>query len=219
MSGEGAPTGWSAVWNERSAERADWNGYEACFADRAEYEAHVAAMTAFIAETLRVTPQDVVLDLGCGSGLIAHGMAERSSSVVAVDYSRVALDVARQRRPRHNLRYDWADLNALDPTTLPPATKAYAVGSLLYLDSRETAFRLVDALVGDGTEVLLTDLPDAQCCDTRKRHYDTSDYRHLQFDESEFSTRYPSAEVTIHRNLFPAYVNDAVRFTVHIRPS
>lgn len=218
MTADGGRTGWSAVWNDRPADLADWNGYEACFPDRAAYESHAGAMTAFVGDTLRIGPHDVVLDLGCGSGLIAYGIAERASSVTALDYSTVALDVARERRPRPNLCYDWADLNAIDPATLPPATKAYAIGSLLYLDANQTAFRLVDALVGRGTEVLLTDLPDASLTDTRKRHYDTTEYRHLRFAESEFRRRYPSAAVSIHRNLFPGYVNDAVRFTVHITP-
>lgn len=210
---------WAAIWNTRSPERADWNGYEACFPDRAGYDAYHAAMAAFVADTLRIGPQDVVADLGCGTGITAHAVAGKAASVLAVDYSRVALEVAGSRRARGNLRYEWADLNDVDPDLLRQATKAYAVGSILYLDSRETAFRLIDGLIGNGTDTLLTDLPDRRLVDERRRDYDTTQFRHLQFDESEFAARFPDAEVTIHRNLFPGYINDALRFTVRIRPS
>lgn len=213
------PEDWSAIWNERSPERADWNGYEACFVDRASYDNFNSDIVTFIAHILRVGPNDVVADLGCGTGLTAYAIADRALSVLALDYSHVALDVARKRRVRTNLRYEWADLNSVDLDLLRPVNKAYAIGSFLYLNSRTTAFQLVDKLITNGTELLLTDLPDRSLPDTRKRNYDTTCFRHLQFDQSEFTSMFPSAEVTIHRNLSPGYINDSVRFSVHMRPT
>lgn len=218
MTNSQRPHGWSAVWNARSEERADWNGYEACFADRAEYEAHVIAIAAFIKSTLRVGPEDAVIDLGCGTGLITDEVADRASSVLALDYSEIALRVAREKRLRRNVRYEWADLNTIDPTRLQTANKVYSVGTFLYLDSRDVAFRILDALVESHIEALLIDLPDETLLDNRKRNYDTAEYRHLKFAESEFSERYSDANISIHRKLLPSYVNDAIRFTVHIQP-
>lgn len=218
MTNSQRPHGWSAVWNERSAERADWNGYEACFADRAEYEAHVIAMAAFITSTLRIEPEDAVIDLGCGTGLITNEVADRASSVLALDYSEIALRVAREKSQRGNVRYEWADLNTIDPTRLCTANKLYSVGTMLYLDSRDVVFGILNALVESHIEVLLIDLPDDTLLDDRQRDYDTAEYRHLKFVESEFSERYTDANISIHRKLFPCYVNDALRFTVHIQP-
>lgn len=212
------PEDWAEIWNTRSPERADWNGYEACFADRDGYEAYNAAMVAFIVQTLQIGPDDGVADLGCGTGVMAYEIAGRAGSLLALDYSRVALDVARTRRPRQNLTYRWADLNSVDLSLLRSANKAYAVGSVLYLDSHEAAFRLIGGLLDNGTEILLTDLPDRRRVDARQRHYDTARFRHLQFDESEFSARFGDADVTVFRELFPGYINDAVRFSVRIRP-
>ena len=174
-------------------------------------------MVAFIGNTLEVNSKDVVLDLGCGTGIAASAIADRAARVLAFDYSKIALEVAREKRSRENLDYDWADLNVIDVEKLRPANKAYAVGSVYYLDSLENVFRIVDSLVLQGAEVLLIDLPDANLMDQRERNYDTSQYRHLNFLESDFTERY--GHVTFHRGLYPSYANDALRFSVHIRPS
>jgi predicted TPR repeat methyltransferase len=175
-------------------------------------------MAGFISNTLRIGPEDMVIDLGCGTGLITNEVADRASSVLALDYSEIALRVAREKRQRGNVSYEWADLNTIDLTRLRTANKVYSVGSMLYLDSRDVVFRIVDALVENHIEALLIDLPDETLVDNRKRNYDTSEYPHQKFVESEFSQRYPDANVSIHRKLFPYYVNDSLRFTVHIQP-
>ena len=40
-----------------------------------------------------------ILDAGCGEGYLSRILAERGASVVAVDYSRHMLDIARERTP------------------------------------------------------------------------------------------------------------------------
>lgn len=211
-------SGWAQVWNTRTAHRADWNGCEACFPDRAGYEAFVSVMVAFVQSALRIDASDTVLDLGCGTGIAAVAVAERAGRVLALDYSEVALGVAREKRSRPNLHYEFADLNVVDLERFRPADKAYAIGSMFYLDSLENVFRIVDSLVAAGTEVLLVDLPDAELTDPRARDYDTSKYRHLAFRESDFTERYGN-RLTFHRALYPSYVNDACRFSVHVLPS
>ena len=174
-------------------------------------------MGAFVQTTLQVDDADTVLDLGCGTGMAASVIADRAARVLAFDYSEVALAVARERRSRPNIQYELADLNTIDVEKFRPANKAYALGSLFYLDSLDNAFRISDALVAQGTEALLLDLPDAGMRDPRARDYDTSRYRHLAFRESDFTERYGD-RVDFHRGLYPGYVNDAYRFSVHIRP-
>jgi predicted TPR repeat methyltransferase len=208
-------SGWSEVWNSKTADRADWNGFESCFPNRVEYEAYAEAMARFIRTTLRINSDDVVLDLGCGTGLVASAVAQDARRVIAFDYSEIALTVARDRRSRDNIVFEWADLNEIDLEKLRNATKAYAVGSLYYLDTPENVFRVLDFLAEQGTELLAIDLPDANVVDARQRQYDTSQYRHLKFTESDFRDRYKG--VTVHRGLYENYVNDSSRFAVHIR--
>lgn len=208
---------WSTVWNDRSAGRADWNGYEGCFEDPAEYLAFVRTVVDVIGDTLEITAGDTVLDLGCGTGRMTREIGDRAASVVGVDFSHTALAVARQKRNRINVRYQWGDLNEINPQELPDTDKAYAVGSLFYLDSLAKVWRILDALLASGTRVLLLDLPDADLPDRRERDYDTSRFRHLRFREQDFVSRYGG--VTVLRGLFGAYVNDSVRFGVHIAPT
>lgn len=217
MTGESTPpTGWLEIWNSKSVNNADWNGFESCFPDRAAYDAYAAAMAAFICITLSIGPGDMVVDLGCGTGIVASEVADRAERVLGLDYSEVALEVARDLRQRPNISYEFADLNEIDPERLRPANKAYAVGSVYYLESKDNVYRIVDALVAGGAEVLLVDLPDANIADSRKRNYDTSQYRHLAFTESDFTERY--SQVSFHRGIYPKYVNDAVRFSAHVMP-
>ena len=122
--------------------------------------------------------------------------------------------MAREKRSSTSVRYEWADLNTIDVQNLPPADKAYAVGSLFYLDSVANVWRILDALLGSGTQVLLLDLPDAEQPDQRDRGYDTLSFRHLRFREQDFASRYGG--VRILRGLFEGYVNDPIRFGVHI---
>lgn len=55
------------------------------------------------------------LDVGCGCGHLARELAERFDEVVGVDVSEPMLAIARTRRVAANLRYVWADAEALEP--------------------------------------------------------------------------------------------------------
>lgn len=205
---------WAEVWNIRDEDKADWNGCEACFDSPAEYEAWVGHSADLVAEELALGPSDAVLDLGCGSGRQAVLIAPRVESLKAVDFSRPALAIAQRDRQEPNIEYEWADLNAFDPAQFAGRNKAYAIGSMLYLQSVDHVLNLVDALIGQGTDVMLCDLPDAELQDTRPRDYDRELYSHLHFREDDFLARFPGARIV--RGRLPEYVIDAVRFSVVI---
>ena len=78
---------WLTVWNERSPERADWNGFEGCFGGLDEYLAYVTAVADVIRSTLSISANDRVLDLGCGTGRVASEIAGRAASLVGIDFS------------------------------------------------------------------------------------------------------------------------------------
>ena len=173
---------WREVWNQRDEDRADWNGCEACFETFEEYERWNAHTAAMIRDELNLSPDDVVADLGCGTGRIAELVVPYVSRVLAYDYSAPALKVATARRNVERISFELADLNDRDPATLP-VTKAFAPGSLFYMNSIDHVLRLMRGLVERGIAFAAIDLPDRNTPDRRERSYDTeiSD-SHLQFD-------------------------------------
>jgi SAM-dependent methyltransferase len=205
---------WKAVWNHRDADRADWNGYEACFSSPAEYARWVQHVSAFICDHLQLESRDVVADLGCGTGRFAENIGPVVKSMIAIDYSKPAIELARVRRPGTNITYRIADLNSLVSSDLGSCTKAYSVGSFMYLTSVDRVFEILSGLVTQGISVLAIDLPDARLRDERERGYDRGQFSHLEFRAEQFLAAFPGARVM--RGVFPEYVNDAVRFSVHI---
>jgi magnesium-protoporphyrin O-methyltransferase len=68
---------------------------------------------------LSYLPEDLcgvrVLDAGCGTGAMAHVLAERGADVVAIDLSPQMIEVARDRTPaklRNRIAYQAGDMTA-----------------------------------------------------------------------------------------------------------
>jgi SAM-dependent methyltransferase len=201
---------WHGVWTDREPDRADWNGCEACFRSMDDYETWTAKVADLICTELDLGPDDAVADLGCGTGRIAALIAPRVRSVLALDYSETVLDVARRRRPRHNVTYRQADLNRFDPGELA-VTKAYSVGCLFYLDSHEVVEGLIRGLHRRGIAIAATDMPDAAIGDDAERHYDRGVYTHLSFSAERLCETFPGGRVL--RPDFAEYIHTQRRFT------
>ena len=166
-----------------------------------------------IRDELDLSPDDVVADLGCGTGRIAALVAPHVSQVLAFDYSDLLLKIAASRRQADNIVFQTADLNDLNSAALP-VTKAFAVGSLFYLNSMERVVRLIGGFVDRGVAFAAIDLPDAGIPDRRERSYDTELYNHLRFDPKFLLGQFPRGRII--RGRFPGYVNDSSRFSLFI---
>jgi trans-aconitate methyltransferase len=99
---------------------------------------HLALLLSIIAEV----PPGWILDLGCGSGLVAQMVLDRStqSRVFGVDSSPAMLDLARERLGPYRDRAQLAqgDLTALDRVDAPSGCNAViAVQSLHHLAETE----------------------------------------------------------------------------------
>lgn len=210
---------WHDVWTDRDDDRADWNGHEANFSTFDEYLAFVEAQAAFVIDTLGIGPDDRVVDLGCGTGLIAARVASVAHSVVGIDYSATVIRVAAERRRAENVVFREGDLTDMDMVRelLDSATCVYAVGSLLYLPHLKDVLGLLDLAVESGVKLLAIDIPDAGRPDERPRHYDTSSFRHLAISPEELLERYPGAQVV--RSRFPGYINDDLRYSLLMEAS
>lgn len=204
---------WREVWAERTPIRADWNGYEACFDSIEEYEGFVQASARFVREILAPGSQESLLDIGCGTGRLTEVFAPEVRQVTGLDYSPVALDVARSRAPA-NARYVLADLNTCGDESLTGYSKAFAFGSLMYLNSVTRAYEIMETVTSAGTELLVIDLPDATIADPRPRAYSREQYPHLGFIREELLRRFPGANVLTED--LPGYVNGSHRFAALI---
>lgn len=85
----------------------------------------------------------LVVDLGCGSGILAEAMTAAGYDVVGVDLSPDMIDIARRRAPRARFH-----IGSLLDFPLPPCIAACAVGEILsyLLDDRLGPAALPDLL-------------------------------------------------------------------------
>ncbi len=206
---------WERVWVDRDREKADWNGYEACFESDESYRSFVDQATETVASILKVGTDDNVLDLGCGTGRLSLAMSNYAATVTGLDFSPAALAVARRTRSSDRVRYRQGDLNTMDLDDLRGFNKAFAFGAFLYLKDVSRVERILRALVGAGTDVLALDMPDARIPDGRARDYDRDAYPHLAFTVEQIRSWFPRA--AFYRDLFPDYANNEHRFAVHVR--
>jgi ubiquinone/menaquinone biosynthesis C-methylase UbiE len=206
---------WQQVWTIRDDDRADWNGFEACFESIDQYERWTQHIADILCAGLRLTSNDVVADIGCGTGRVATLIAPHVQQVLAFDYAPTLIRIASERRPRSNIAHVVADMTKLQPEALG-VSKAYAVGSLFYLDSVADAFGVIKRFVEHGAAFAAIDLPDRNSPEQRGRSYDTSVYSHLDFDADELTAEFPSARIV--RDDYPDYVNAAFRFHAFVEP-
>jgi len=63
---------------------------------------------------LELRPDEVVLDVGCGTGAGARAMAERGVRVVAIDFSAPMIELAKQRTPVAADRIEYQVVDVTD---------------------------------------------------------------------------------------------------------
>lgn len=63
----------------------------------------------FVVQTLRLQPDDVVVEYCCGNGLVTYEIGRLVREVFAFDFSEHLVDAARRFRQRENIQYWIAD--------------------------------------------------------------------------------------------------------------
>jgi SAM-dependent methyltransferase len=106
-----------------------------------------------LADELEPLAPGRALDLGCGAGRAALWLADRGWNVTAVDFSEVALSIAR----RHNPDVDWV---LADVREYEPERGAFDLVLVLYMhfppdERRALLGRAATALSGHGVLVVL----------------------------------------------------------------
>lgn len=105
-----------------------------------------------VAELDDVAP-GVAVDLACGEGRNAHWLAARGWQVTGVDFSRVAIEKARQLAPLPGLQFRCAD--AIDYRPETPVDLALLCYLQLPAPQRRAAVRNAAAMLAPGGAVLV----------------------------------------------------------------
>jgi SAM-dependent methyltransferase len=102
-------------------------------------------------------PGTAVLDLGCGSGVVADWLAERAATVDAVDANPRAIDYARRTFARPNLSFHLATADAL-PFAEERFGRIYLIEFIEHIYESQLAALLarLRALLAPGGTVFLT---------------------------------------------------------------
>ncbi|MEG4349374.1 class I SAM-dependent methyltransferase [Microcoleus sp. LAD1_D3] len=82
------------------------------FATEYDFAATLQSQNDFFTKNLSAS-KGAVLDIGCGSGILAFELAQYYDNVVAVDLSAKMLDIARQKRSAPNIEYLQMDASQL----------------------------------------------------------------------------------------------------------
>ena len=134
------------------ARRAQWNRRYAA-ADR--IHATAVPNRFLVAEIADLAP-GTALDLACGAGRNAVWLAQGGWRVTAVDFSSVALAMARDLAARSGVNVEWIEA---DVVTWTPPARAYDLVTVLYLQlpalDRRAALRHAVSAVRPGGTLLV----------------------------------------------------------------
>jgi len=136
------------------------------------------AVAEGVVEALGLRPDEVLVDLCCGNGLITALLARRCRRVLALDYSQPLIDIARAGYAAPNLTYVCAAAEALSDEMLGDelADAASMVSALQFFDEHRLGAMVqsVLRLARPRFRLVLTDIPDAR---RRDEFYDTPEKR------------------------------------------
>ncbi|WID98759.1 class I SAM-dependent methyltransferase [Bosea vestrisii] len=120
-------------------------------------------IAGYIIQLLDIRPDDTVLDVCCGNGLITARIAPKAKAVTGLDYSQVLLKQAREISAAPNLVYAQADATKISEALGGQKfNKILLCSAFQYFDDaagRKVLSGLREALLPGGT-VAICDIPD-----------------------------------------------------------
>lgn len=117
------------------------------------------------ASHLQLQPDDSLLDLCCGNGLITVKLASRCNNVVGIDYSEPLLAVAKRDHQRDNIKYILSsildfDLAALSAGGLFSKIVMYEALQHFKKGDLHQILRVISTLTADNALILIGSIPD-----------------------------------------------------------
>jgi 2-polyprenyl-3-methyl-5-hydroxy-6-metoxy-1,4-benzoquinol methylase len=102
----------------------------------------VDMIVATITQNLQLVPVDVVLDLGCGNGILTAQIAGRVNQVAGIDVSESLIATARSVNPRDNCEYHVGDLAGLGALPIDNVNKAFSYEVFQHLSETDVQLLL-----------------------------------------------------------------------------
>jgi SAM-dependent methyltransferase len=158
---------WNRAWREQRAristpkrDALSWDREAVSFARRSSETDYATQLLSIV----RPRPHWTVLDMGCGSGVIAIPLARRVRTVTAVDFSPRMLSIVDQRCEAEGIdnvitvegrwEDDWRKLGIASSYDLALASRSMVVddlrASILALDSIAQKRVCIVTIIGDG---------------------------------------------------------------------
>ena len=123
-----------------------------------------------IANQIQLKPNDVLLDVCCGNGILTRKLAAKCNCVTAIDFSEVLINNA-QRTESTNIT--WICEDATSFKLNQQFDKIVLYFSFQYFESDEQASKVIEALklhLNPGGILIMGDIPDY---DFKWKYYDT----------------------------------------------
>lgn len=116
-------------------------------------------MIQSVLDRAEVDKSDVVLELGCGTGLISRHLAPHIKRAVALDCSPGALALARERSS-HVDNIHWLRGDLRDPPGVPDVTTVIICGALRFLSNpeRKATLRKIWAMLPEDGLLIIGDM-------------------------------------------------------------
>ena len=126
-----------------------------------------------IANVLRLSANDSLVDLCCGNGLITGQLAPHVKRVIGVDFTPGLIEQAKTHNSLPNIEYINSDVLRLDPDSFLGFKKVVMYEALQHFSLEQFA-KLVDGLCGLGTGslVFLGSIPNKEKLNA---YYDTKE--------------------------------------------
>lgn len=160
----------------------------------AKSDTHFENVAKNISTLLRLSPEDVVLDVGCDSGLLTQGIATKVKSLIGIDFIEGLIKDAIKNWCPSNVQYIVADAMAL-PFKDNIFTKVYCYNVIHNLPNHQTGTKVIEECVRVGTtkgRILIGDLPDIR----KKKRFGGIPYRWRMFMQV-FSTAPPKTKIAM----------------------
>lgn len=135
---------------------------------------HVETILNTIGNRLALTTSDVVLDLGCGNGLLTVEIAKQVEQIAGIDVSETLIATANAVNAHSNCSYHIGDLAELSQLPIGEVTKAYSYEVFQHLTGAETKLLLhaLLELFDHGLVFFVGSLPEQS---KLRSFYDTSE--------------------------------------------
>lgn len=155
---------WQEYWNQLARDHTNHHAQVARFmGEKPVNDQIIDDIAGHIAAMLDLKPDQQLLDVCCGNGVITQKLAEKCLQVVGVDISEEQLSAAGQKAISENIVYQYGDVIDLTDYVRGEFDKISMYFSFQYLDSYRKGKKAISQMIQllrPGGEIFIGDVPD-----------------------------------------------------------